>query len=65
MKTKDILDIVMRRGGDADTVRVAQGKEPLHFLKLFQGRMIVHLGPQCVVSYTWWTCTRHLMQRLP
>lgn len=46
MKTKDILDIVKRRGGDADTVRVAQGKEPLHFLKLFQGRMIVHLGPQ-------------------
>ena len=31
-------------GGDATQVRVAQGKEPDHFLRLFRGRMIVRTG---------------------
>ena len=31
-------------GGDATQVRVAQGKEPDHFYRLFRGRMIVRTG---------------------
>jgi hypothetical protein len=31
-------------GGDPVQVRVVQGKEPKHFLSLFQGKMIVHEG---------------------
>uniref|UniRef100_A0A1I8HKM8 HP domain-containing protein n=1 Tax=Macrostomum lignano TaxID=282301 RepID=A0A1I8HKM8_9PLAT len=33
-----------RLGGAAVQVRVVQGKEPLHFLTLFKGRMIVYEG---------------------
>ncbi len=45
LKTKEIVNLVKGRGGDPDQVRVSQGKEPLHFLKMFQNRMVTVLLP--------------------
>ena len=41
MKTVELDD---RLGGAAVQVRVVQGKEPTHFLAMFQGGMIVYQG---------------------
>lgn len=41
---KFAVDLDDELGGDPVQVRVTQGKEPNHFLTLFQGRMIVHEG---------------------
>ncbi|XP_075250157.1 advillin-like isoform X2 [Convolutriloba macropyga] len=41
LKTIELDDLV---SGTAMQVRVVQGKEPNHFLAIFRGRLIVHLG---------------------
>eukprot|EP00029_Vermamoeba_vermiformis_P005549 TRINITY_DN1959_c0_g1_i1.p1 TRINITY_DN1959_c0_g1~~TRINITY_DN1959_c0_g1_i1.p1 ORF type:complete len:1522 (+),score=358.22 TRINITY_DN1959_c0_g1_i1:76-4566(+) len=38
------IDLDDKLGGEAKQVRVVQGKEPQHFLKIFGGLMVVHKG---------------------
>jgi len=44
LKTAVVKKVAKSRGTDANVVRVVQGKENLHFLKIFEGRMIIHRG---------------------
>jgi hypothetical protein len=38
------IDLDDKLGGEAKQIRVVQGKEPQHFLKIFGGLMVVHKG---------------------
>ena len=39
-----VVRMDQERGGKATEVRVVQGKEPSHFVRLFKGRMVIHAG---------------------
>ena len=41
MKTVEMDDAL---GGEPVQVRVVQGKEPVHFLAMFQGKLIIYQG---------------------
>ena len=38
-------------GGKAIQVRVVQGQEPRHFIKMFSGKMIVFSGGKVMIVY--------------
>ena len=38
-------------GGKAIQVRVVQGQEPRHFIKMFGGKMIVFSGGKVIIVY--------------